>query len=175
MSVISKKICLVGDFSVGKTSLIRQFVDREFSDQYLSTVGVKISRRKVDLTDSKNQSQCSVQLLIWDLEGHTKFKGITPSYLQGASGAVVVGDVTRQDTIERIPEHIDLFLSVNPKGWIIVAFNKIDLLDSDSLEEFERKTFFNKGSQILSTYQTSAKTGDCVDEIFMMLSHQLVS
>ncbi|MEL7037870.1 MAG: Rab family GTPase [Cyanobacteria bacterium J06592_8] len=175
MSVVSKKICLVGDFSVGKTSLIRRFVDRQFSDQYLSTVGVKISRKKLDLAESENQSQQSVQLLIWDLEGHTKFKGITPSYLQGASGAVVVGDVTRQDTLERIPEHIDLFLSVNPKGWIIVAFNKIDLLDSDSLEEFERKMFFSKSSQILSTYQTSAKTGDYVDEMFMMLSHQLVS
>lgn len=175
MAVVSKKICLVGDFSVGKTSLIRRFVDRQFSDQYLSTVGVKISRKKVDLTDSKSQSQNSVQLLIWDLEGHTKFKGITPSYLQGASGAVVVGDVTRQDTLERIPEHIDLFLSINPRGWIIIAFNKIDLLDSESLEEFERKTFFNKRSEILSTYQTSAKTGDYVDEMFMSLSHQLVS
>jgi GTPase SAR1 family protein len=67
--------------------LIRRFVDRQFSDQYLSTVGVKISRKLVE--------SVNLQLLIWDLEGHTKFKGITPSYLQGASGAVVVADVSR--------------------------------------------------------------------------------
>ncbi|MEB3278338.1 MAG: Rab family GTPase [Lyngbya sp.] len=175
MAVISKKICLVGDFGVGKTSLIRRFVDRQFSDQYLSTVGVKISRKQVDLVVSETQSQQSVQLLIWDLEGHTKFKGITPSYLQGASGAVVVGDVTRQDTLDHISEHIDLFLSINPKGWVVIAFNKIDLLDPENQEGLIHRTSPTQTHQVLSTYQTSAKTGAYVDEMFHILSHQFIS
>ncbi|MEA5498577.1 MAG: Rab family GTPase [Limnoraphis robusta] len=178
MSVISKKICLVGDFGVGKTSLIRRFVDRQFSDQYLSTVGVKISRKQVDLVATDTQSEHSIQLLIWDLEGHTKFKGITPSYLQGASGVVVVGDVTRSDTLDHIPEHIDLFLSVNPKGWIVIALNKVDLLAPESLEGLVQRSFDSKKNdknKILSTYQTSAKTGAYVDEIFQVLSHQFIS
>ncbi|NEN93649.1 MAG: GTP-binding protein, partial [Okeania sp. SIO3H1] len=91
--MISKKICLVGDFGVGKTSLIRKFVDRQFSDQYLSTVGVKISRKKVDLPKIEVEKNNFLQLLIWDLEGHTKFKAIAPNYLKGASGAIVVADV----------------------------------------------------------------------------------
>jgi small GTP-binding protein len=81
--MISKKICLVGDFGVGKTSLIRRFVDRQFSDEYLSTVGVKISRKTLELEGVRQQDQLNLQLLIWDLEGHTKFKAIAPSYLQG--------------------------------------------------------------------------------------------
>ncbi|EAW36086.1 Rab family GTPase [Lyngbya sp. PCC 8106] len=175
MALISKKICLIGDFGVGKTSLIRRFVDRQFSDQYLSTVGVKISRKQVDLVASETQSQQSIQLLIWDLEGHTKFKGITPSYLQGASGAVIVGDVTRQETLSHVSEHIDLFLSINPKARVIVAFNKIDLLDPENLEGLVHRSSNNKTNQVLSTYQTSAKTGAYVDEMFHLLSHQFIS
>ena len=68
MSTISKKICLIGDYGVGKTSLIRRFVDRQFSDKYLSTVGVKISRKSVEATDSQQQKKLKLQLLIWDLE-----------------------------------------------------------------------------------------------------------
>src|SRR5919199_2023826 len=133
MSIISKKICMVGDFGVGKTSLIRRFVERQFNDQYLSTVGVKISRKTVELVGVREQEKLNLQLLIWDLEGHTKFKGIAPSYLQGSSGAVVVADVSRTETIERVPEHIQLFLSVNPKGSLVVALNKSDLVDEEKL------------------------------------------
>ncbi|WP_413167000.1 Rab family GTPase [Capilliphycus salinus ALCB114379] len=175
MAIISKKICLVGDFGVGKTSLIRRFVDRQFSDQYLSTVGVKISRKKVDLILPETQSQQSIQLLIWDLEGHTKFKGITPSYLQGASAAVVVGDVTRQDTLDHIREHIDLFLSINPKGWVVIALNKMDLVDSENLDGLVQKMSDSQTNQVLSVYKTSAKTGAYVDEMFELLSRQFIS
>lgn len=174
--MISKKICLVGDFGVGKTSLIRRFVDRQFSDKYLSTVGVKISRKIVDLTEFTSEKTGSVQLLIWDIEGHTKFKAIAPSYLQGASGVVIVADVTRQETVERLPEHINLFLSVNPKGFIVIAFNKIDLIDSTELEHLIKLApDFKQYEQILSSYKTSAKTGDDVDTIFYELSQKFIS
>src|SRR5689334_21121323 len=119
-SIISKKICMIGDFSVGKTSLIRRFVDRQFSDQYLSTVGVKISRKTVECTLAEQQKQVNVQLLIWDLEGNTKFKTVTPTYLQGACGAVVVADVSRQVTLDHLAEYIQRLLSINLKGLVII-------------------------------------------------------
>lgn len=155
---------MVGDFGVGKTSLIRRFVDRQFSDQYLSTVGVKISKRLVE--------SVNLQLLIWDLEGHTKFKGITPSYLQGASGAIVVADVSRIETIERIPEHLQLFCSVNPKSSVVIALNKIDLIDEEKLARLTQEVQLSDWERVSEVYQTSAKTGAHVDEIFEKLAYK---
>ncbi|MEW6495663.1 MAG: Rab family GTPase [Cyanobacteriota bacterium] len=165
MAIISKKICMVGDFGVGKTSLIRRFVDRQFNDQYLSTVGVKISRKLIE--------SVNLQMLIWDIEGHTKFKGIAPSYLQGASGALIVADVSRIETIERIPEHVQLFLSINPKGSLIIALNKSDLIDDEKLTKLVQMVELQKLERVSKIYQTSAKTGAYVDEIFEKLAYQL--
>ena len=165
---------MLGDFSVGKTSLIRCFVDRQFSDQYLSTVGVKISRKTVECQLSEPQKQVNVQLLIWDLEGNTKFKAVTPTYLQGASSAVVVADINRQVTIDHISAHIQCFLSVNPKGFVIVALNKSDLIDEESRKKYLEGISMNEPDKIIATYSTSAKTGLFVDEIFQKLAYHML-
>ncbi|MGC9504959.1 Rab family GTPase [Baaleninema sp.] len=170
MAVISRKICMVGDFSVGKTSLIRRFVEEKFSDRYLSTVGVKISRKAVEVAPEGETTPKKIQLLIWDLEGHTKFKSIAPSYLQGAKGSLIVADVTRGETIERIQDHIDLFLSVNPQGWTIVALNKSDLADADKLAHLRQTVESKQYERVVSIYVTSAKTGDNVDLIFQEIA-----
>ncbi|NJK47778.1 GTP-binding protein [Candidatus Gracilibacteria bacterium] len=171
MSVISKKICFLGDYGVGKTSLIRRFVDRQFSDQYLSTLGVKISRKLVEIPKQNSLESQQIQLLIWDLEGRTKFHAITPSYLQGATGAVIVADINRQDTIDRVREHAQLATSVNPKGIkLIVALNKADLQE----DEFYETEKFSDYPEIIVTYMTSAKTGQNVDEIFQKLTHSMM-
>jgi len=174
MSSISKKICLVGDFGVGKTSLIRRFVDRQFSDKYLSTVGVKISRKTVELEQVKQPGKLSVNLLIWDLEGSTKFKAIAPTYLQGASAAILVGDVSRQETIEHLADHLNLFLSVNPKGFIIIALNKSDLADEEKLAKLLQMSNNYQQAQVLSIQPTSAKTGQAVDEIFQKIAYKII-
>jgi small GTP-binding protein len=169
MSVIARKICLVGDFGVGKTSLISRFVDRQFSDQYLSTVGVKISRKLVEFPEASD----SLQLLIWDIEGSTKFKAIAPTYLQGAKGAIIVADVTRPETLEHLSEHIDRFMSLNPQGSFVIALNKSDLIDTEQLQ-----TLLNLANScypgVLNTYPTSAKTGGNVDQLFQTLSQKLL-
>lgn len=166
---------MVGDFGVGKTSLIRRFVERQFSDQYLSTVGVKISKKILELETGEPQKELKLQLMIWDLEGHTKFKAIAPSYLQGSSGALVVADVTRQETLDRIPEHINLFLSINPKGVVIIALNKSDLVDAEKLEKLAQLVSNSVSQRVLANYQTSAKTGAYVDEMFEKLAYTLVA
>jgi len=174
MSTVSKKICLVGDFGVGKTSLIRRFVERQFSDQYLSTVGVKISQKQIILPANPEQKIQSLQLMIWDLEGHTKFKTIAPSYLRGSSGAIIVADVTRQETMERVEEHIKLFLSINSQGFIIIAFNKSDLFDEEKVAQLLTTYNFSEQQRVISTYATSAKTGKDVDLIFEQLAYKIV-
>jgi small GTP-binding protein len=182
MTIISKKICMVGDFGVGKTSLIRRYVEGIFSDQYLSTVGVKISRKTVKLEPlspsmgdrETSQNPVTLQLILWDLEGHTRFKSIAPSYLQGAKGALIVADVTRPETIERLGEHVSLFLSVNPEGWAIVALNKTDLFGMEKSETLLKSIECQGLERILSIHLTSAKTGKNVDFIFEELSRKIV-
>lgn len=166
---------MLGDFSVGKTSLIRRFVERQFSDQYLSTVGVKISRKTVECSLVEQQKQVNVQMLIWDLEGNTKFKAVTPMHLQGATSAVIVADVTRQATIDHIPEHVQCFLSVNPKGSIIVALNKADLVYEDKVVKTIDVFSFQPQKQVLATYLTSAKNGSQVDQIFEKLAYNMIN
>ena len=171
---ISQKICLVGDFSVGKTSLIRRFVERQFKDQYLSTVGVKISRKSIEILRQETEEKDLLQLLIWDIEGQTKFKGITPSYLQGAKGAVIVADVTRAETLTHLQDHLNLFFSINPQGFCIVALNKADLLSSEELTTLLDNHKYSHLSQVIPTYTTSAKTGNNVDQIFQTLAHKII-
>lgn len=172
MATISKKICLVGDFAVGKTSLIRRFVEKQFSDNYLSTVGVKISRKTLTIPQ-KNQE---LLLVIWDIEGSTKFKSIAPSYFQGARGAIMVADVTQEETLNNLLNHIQSFLTVNPGSSIVIALNKSDLVEAEYLEGIlnncQKKLSDN--NSVLATYLTSAKTGNNVDELFQVLAQYLL-
>ncbi|MEH1939537.1 MAG: Rab family GTPase [Nostoc sp.] len=174
MSTISKKICLFGDFGVGKTSLIRQFVECQFSDEYLSTVGVKISRKLVSVSDKNLLSAQDLQLIIWDIEGSNKFKAVAKSYFQGSKGAVIVADVTQAETLHHIQEHIQTFLAVNPNSYIVVALNKSDMIAGEYLEKIRQMYQFSDRANILDTYITSAKTGNNVDKIFQALANRLI-
>ncbi len=172
MSVITKKICLLGDFSVGKTSLIRRFVEGKFSDNYLSTVGVKVSRKSLRIT--VGTELYNVNLLVWDLEGRTRFKSITPTYLKGSSGAIVVADLTRSDTLSGLDKHIDLFLEINPNGAVAIALNKADLIQLEKLNKLIELYGKSDYCQVVNTYESSAKTGKNVDNIFKDLTMGMV-
>ena len=166
---------MLGDFSVGKTSLIRRFVERQFSDKYLSTVGVKISRKTVEFQAADQQKQLKLQMLIWDLEGNTKFKAVTPMYMQGASGAVIVADVSRQVTLDHIVDHVQSFLGVNPKGFAIIALNKADLLVQEEVVKLVDHITLTDQQRVLATYPTSAKIGSNVDAIFHKLAYRIMA
>lgn len=168
MGMITKKVCMVGDFGVGKTSLIRRFVERQFSDRYLSTVGVKISRKTLTLPEST----VTLKLVIWDLEGRTKFKEISATYLQGSHGILIVADATRPETITGVMQHIQDFTLVNPEGAIAIALNKSDLVDGESHDKLQA-LLPEKNKKIITTQWTSAKTDMNVDLLFETLAHYL--
>ena len=174
MSTIAKKICLIGDFNVGKTSLIRRFVEDKFSDRYLTTIGVKISRKSL-IVESEATSQRQVNLLLWDIEGRTPEKAIPASYLKGAHGAIVVGDLSRVDTLERVHNHLDDFMQVNPQGKTVVALNKADLLSPEKLAKINQIYSFGDHETVLQTWSTSAKTGAFVEEIFQQLAAEVIA
>ena len=94
--------------------------------------------------------------------------------MQGASGVLIVADVSRTETVERISEHVKLFSSVNPKGSIIVALNKVDLIDEEKLALLVEISHSIGQDKVLAVYTTSAKTGKDVDEIFHKLAYTMV-
>ena len=157
--MIRKKILLIGDFSVGKSSLIRRYVDNAFDDSYLTTIGVKISKKLVVIEDM----EC--ELLIWDIEGATEIKSIPHAYLRGASGAIFVCDVGRQSTIDGLNAHINTFLMLNKDAKYVVAYNKEDILSPSQKEQLNLPC---------NTFLTSAKDNVNVDRLFATLTKEML-
>jgi small GTP-binding protein len=168
--MIQAKVVLLGEVSVGKTSLIRRFVDRSFSDTYLCTVGVKISRKRLPLPPGEGRPGADVLLVLWDLEGGTGFSGITQTYLRGARAAVIVGDCTQPGTLDAIAHHAERFRTANPDGSIVVALNKIDLLGDAAVALPSPPGGVGRSSV---TY-TSARTGEGVDGLFQAVGSFLL-
>lgn len=168
---IYKKICLLGDFAVGKTSLVRRYVDNQFSDEYLTTIGVKISRKLFELPNNAGE-RVALQLVIWDLEGKSDFTETAGAYLQGASGAIIVGDLTRPDTLANITHHIKAFLAINPQSSIITAYNKRDLLEGEERPALPR---FEGHDRVIGTVCTSAKSGDGIEHLFASLGRSMIA
>lgn len=166
------KVCIIGEMSVGKTSLIRRFVDRSFDDTYLTTVGVKISRKHVPPCESADKHPDGIQLVLWDLEGGESFGEIASAYLKGARGAIIVGDVTRPQTIEALERHAHHFLRINPNGVLLVALNKSDL---DHDQNVLVPAALRGMDALLHTFHTSARTGDGVDGAFVALAHHFLT
>jgi small GTP-binding protein len=159
--MFSYKIVLVGHFGVGKTSLIRRFVDNSFSEEYLSTIGVSISKKLIG----------DATVMIWDIEGHTEFKPIFKQYLMGAKGFIVVGDLLREDTIEDIKSHIKLCHEVVKDAPLCVALNKSDMPHSFMQEDIQ--TIKKLSPFIVEVLKTSAKKGDAVEDLFLKLDETI--
>lgn len=166
-TTIQKKICMLGDFAVGKTSLVRRFVEGSFDDRYLTTIGVKVSRRPVELPQSK-----TINLLIWDLAGGEEFTGVQTSYIQGSSGALLVCDLTRPNTFAALKPYARRLLEVNPSAVLILAGNKVDLTEQRQIEDKELAELANTLQAVWFT--TSAKTGDGVDMAFKDLAIKIL-
>src|SRR6266550_2566922 len=104
-ATLQKKICMLGGFSVGKTSLVKRYVQSVFSESYLTTVGVKIDKKSVDLSGR------TVNLILWDVAGEDDVASIRMSYVRGSSGYVLVADGTRPSTLEvalSLKERVDI-------------------------------------------------------------------
>ena len=160
MNKIVKKICLLGDPAVGKTSLVTRFVENMFDDRYLRTIGTKTSKKVIEV-DNK-----SLTLMIWDVLGQ-KFSGYHSAYYRGAKGAIVVGDISREDTIKSMESWIRAFKQENPESEITTVVNKIDLKKNTDEKEISRII----GNEAI---YTSAKTGDGVEEAFLSISEKML-
>jgi small GTP-binding protein len=152
--VIQKKICLLGGFGVGKTSLVSQFVHSIFSEKYLTTIGVKIDKKSVPV------DRTQVELVIWDIYGHDDFQKL------------LVADGTRQATLETVDELQRLTEDTIGRVPFVLAVNKADLraqwqIDTGAIEERRRAGWH--------VVETSAKTGDMVEGAFATLAREMLT
>jgi small GTP-binding protein len=167
---ISKKVCLVGDMAVGKTSLVRRFVYDLFDEKYMSTIGVKVSRKTQVIP--RGSDVVEVHMMLWDLAGSQRFSGLRTSYLRGAAGAVLVCDLTRPRTLEGLSAYIDDVRSISPSSQFVLAANKCDLTAEQRLTQAQIEGAADGLGAPL--YLTSAKTGDRVPDLFRRLAEMLI-
>jgi small GTP-binding protein len=159
--VIQKKICMVGVFGTGKTSLVQQYVHSIFSVKYHSTVGVKIDRKSVEVSGTQ------VSMVLWDLAGKDAEQDIPQSYLRGSHGVLYVVDGTRRETLEQLPELEKLVREAAGAVPSLVALNKADLTGEWRLSAADEAELKARGLEVL---RTSAKTGDAVEDAFGWLA-----
>ena len=124
--MIRKKICLVGAPGVGKTSLVRRFVERRFEADYHSTIGVRIDRRSLDVDGNE------VSLIIWDIHGEDESLSVRSSYLAGMAGCFVVVDASRPETVEVATTLRERALTVADVPMVAII-NKTDLVDESEI------------------------------------------
>jgi small GTP-binding protein len=163
--MLQKKVCLLGGFGVGKTSLVQRYVQSIFSDKYLTTVGVKIEKKMV------NVGAADVALILWDIAGEDDVTGIRTSYLRGAAGYFLVVDVTRGETLEvskSIQARVTAEIGSVP---FLFLFNKTDLQEQWDIPEQSVEDLQDAGHVVL---RTSAKTGEGVEEAFQTLAQRMV-
>lgn len=168
MTQITRKICVVGDFAVGKTSVIERFVNNHFSDKYLTTVGVKIDTKEISLLEQG----LSIKLILWDVAGAEEFGSREIAYLRGAAGVVFVVDGTRLATLSSVQGLQEQIQGLYGRRPSVLLLNKSDLagmwqIDGDRIEPLR-----NDFDEI---YKTSAKTGDQVEVALTKLAERIVA
>jgi len=163
---ITTKICVVGDFAVGKTSVVERFVNNHFSDKYLTTVGVKIDTKQVEL----GRQDVSVKLIIWDVAGAEEYGAREFAYLRGAAGVVYVADGTRLQTLasaRKLRQQIAERYGARPDALLL---NKHDLT---SMWQITNETIHSLRAEFDEIYRTSAKTGDEVEVALTALAESI--
>jgi small GTP-binding protein len=157
--MIQKKVCMVGLFGTGKTSLVQRYVHSMFTERYLSTVGVKIDRKPVEIDGT------SLTLVLWDLAGRDGHEDITTSYLRGAHAILYVADGARRESCDQLPELRELARKAAGDVPGVLALNKSDLRDQWALGPRDEAALAGAWDMV----RTSAKTGDGVEEVFRRL------
>ncbi len=164
-AVIQKKICMLGGFAVGKTSLVKRFVSGQFSEKYHTTIGVKIDQKTQCVDDTE------MLLVLWDVYGEDDFQKVRASYLHGSAGYLLVVDGTRKETLD-IARQLHT-LAVQSMGAVpyVLVINKHDLRESWQVDP---KMYEDLASNACLVLQSSAKTGEGVESAFNELAKQLL-
>ncbi|MCP4047258.1 MAG: GTP-binding protein [Gammaproteobacteria bacterium] len=163
--MLSRKICLIGKFYVGKTSLVRRFVHEQFDEKYQTTIGVKIDTKTVTSHGEE------MKLVIWDIQGAGEAAASPSPYLNGAHGFLIVADGTRPDTVEIALELKAMMAKEHAARPLCLLINKCDLEGEWSVSDEQMGMLNDAGVPLLIT---SAKSGINVERAFQLLADQLL-
>jgi small GTP-binding protein len=164
--MVQKKVCMLGAFAVGKTSLVLRFVDSVYSDSYHTTIGVKIDKKVVSVAGSHE-----VTLVLWDIYGADEFQQVRMSYLHGMAGCLLVVDGTRRATLDEALAFDQKVRDVSGRAPSIIVINKSDLAGEWEVEA-ERVGVLERRGRIV--VRTSAKTGEGVQMAFDTLASAIL-
>ena len=160
------KLLIVGESGVGKTCMLLRFADNSFEENFLSTIGVDFKVRELDV-DGKH-----VKLQIWDSAGQERFRNITTSYYRNCGGIIIVYDITRRDTFQKVTEWIEEVRKNTNNVPLLLVGNKADLMDKRQVTTEEAQELAKKMGLVL--LETSAKTALNIEDAFQTISRQLM-
>ncbi len=168
---MARKVVVIGDPAVGKTSLIKRFVQDVFDDRYLNTIGAKVMKKELGVNRPDTGEIVDLKLILWDIAGQETFDTVKKAYYRGASGAIVVCDLTRRETMEHMHRWIENLFDVSDVVPMVIICNKNDLDEkvAYSLEDVEAD-YAPYGAPV---FTTSAKKGDNVEMVFHELGKMI--
>ena len=162
--MIQKKICLLGTFAVGKTSLTDRFMESIFSDRYRTTVGVRICKKQLAVGTQP------LNLIIWDLAGEDEFVVLRTEYLRGAAGYILVADGTRRDTLDKAVDLHNRVRAALGDLPFVLAVNKTDRTEDWAIDDSALEEHSQQGWPVVLT---SAKSGHGVEEVFTAIAEKV--
>ena len=165
------KILLLGEYRVGKSSMVLRYVEDRFPGDYMATIGANFLVKSVNL--SLQGQEYRVGLQIWDIGGHARSSQVGRVFFQGVSGALIVYDLTRKDTLDKLPLWIEQLHKYSPDASMYLVGNKNDLLDDREIS-FEQGETAKNNLGVVKFFETSAKTGDHIQEAFEDMARLLV-
>jgi small GTP-binding protein len=167
--MIKFKIIIAGQKSVGKTSLLRRYATGKFETSTLSTIGVDFETKKI------NVDEVEILLNLWDFAGEKKFRLLFPSYVSGASGALILYDITNKDSLNDLHDWMEVIddVPLPPRTRLLIE-HKIDLEAQREVTRKEAMKLFKKYKFQGEIIGASAKTGENVENVFKMLGREIL-
>ena len=181
---LSSKCIFCGDGNVGKTSLRRRFIGKDFNVKYFQTLGADFTSKIIEL--EKDNQEYQIKMVIWDIAGQESFESVRSRYYQGASGILLVFDLLNFESFENVKNWVKEIQKNIRLPPLVLIGNKVDLIaegaeqkyvtekEAKELANFISEKFYNKKYQV-PFLQTSAKTGQNVEKAFLLLSSAIVN
>jgi len=170
------KVCLVGEAAVGKTSLVRRYVQDEFDDRYITTLGAKVSKREQTYAIEDPSTTVKMDMTVWDIMGEKGFRDLLKeAFFHGAKGVLAVADLTRYSTLKELDDWVQSVFNVVGEIPVLYVVNKVDLKDQVMILYGDKEIQQAARAFDAPYYFTSARTGENVEAAFRRLGAMILA